>query len=120
MVDKPTSHERRRSERRNISYYLPVMDSKTGEVIGHIVDMSPVGFMMDSKVPVASNTNFDLHLDFMEEIAGRAFFDFAARCIWCHPDPIQPYLHNIGFEFITLPPQDMGVIASVIDKYGGN
>ncbi len=117
-MNKPTPQERRRLIRRNVSYYLPVMDCKTGDVIGHIVDISLVGFMMDSKVPVSTNIKFDLHLDFMEEIAGRAFLDFSASSKWCHQDPIQPYLYNAGFEFFNIPLQDVEVIKSIAEKYG--
>lgn len=119
-MDKPISHERRKSRRQNISYYLPIMDSKTGEVFGHMVDISSGGFKIDSKVSVESNTDFILHIDFMEMIADKAFFDFSARCIWCRPDPIQPYLFNVGLEFVNLSPEDMGVILSIAEKYGVN
>jgi hypothetical protein len=117
-MNRPTPQERRRMKRRNISYYLPVMDRNTEEVIGHIVDLSMVGFMMDSKIPISSNAKFDLHLDFMEDIGGRASLDFTALSKWCHQDPIQPYLYNAGFEFFNIPTQDLEVIKSIAEKYG--
>lgn len=117
-MNKPAPHERRRLKRHNVSYYLPVMDRNSGQVIGHMVDISPVGFMMDCKAPIPSNKKYDLHLDFMEDIAGHAFFDFSAYSKWCRHDSIQPYLFNAGFEITDLARADLEVIRSIMDKYG--
>ena len=118
-MNTPNQRERRRLERRNVSYYLPVLDNKTRRVIGHLVDISPVGLMMDSKIPVPTNLKYDLHLDFMEEIAGKAYVDFTARSKWCRPDSIQPYLYNAGFDFTNLADEDIEIIKRIAEKYGG-
>ena len=117
-MKKPNASERRRLNRRNISYYMPVMDSVTQKIIGHLVDISPAGLLMDSKVPIQTNQHFHLHLDLMEDIYGKASLDFTARSIWCHPDPIQPYMYYAGFEISNLAPGDLEVIKRIADKYG--
>ena len=105
-------------ERRNVSFYLPVLDNNTQQVIGHLVDISPVGLMMDSKIPIPTNLSYNLHLDFMEDMAGRASLDFTARSKWCRPDSIQPFLYNAGFEITNVAPDDMEVIKCIVEKYG--
>jgi hypothetical protein len=117
-MNKLNMAERRRFQRKNVSYYLPVMDNNTAKVIGHLVDISQVGLMMDSKIPIQTNLTFDLRLDFMEDIAGKACLEFKARCKWCRPDKIQPYMYNVGFEIVNISSRDMAVIQAISDRYG--
>ncbi len=117
-MEIPDKNERRRLKRRNINYYLPVKDNKTGKVIGHLVDISPSGLLMDSQVPIATNQHFELHLDFMEDLGGTASLDFTARSIWCRPDPIQPYMYYAGLEISNLAPGGLAIIRSIATKYG--
>ncbi len=118
-MSKPTSIERRKINRQNVSYYLPVMDTTTQQVIGHLIDISAVGLMMDSKIAVSTNLKYNLHMDLMEEIAGRASVEFVATSIWCRPDPIQPFLYNAGFHITEISPGDMEVVKQIAEKYGG-
>jgi hypothetical protein len=117
-VKIPNAQERRRLKRRNITYYLPVMDNDTQKVIGHLVDISPAGLLMDSNKPIQTKMNFHLHLDFMEDIVGKATLEITARSIWCHPDPVQPYMYYAGFEISDLAPDDLEVINIIANKYG--
>jgi hypothetical protein len=117
-MNRPSAPERRKFQRRNVSYYLTVMDNNTQKVIGHLVDISLIGFMMDSKIPVQTNLTFSLRLDFMEDIAGKAFLEFKAISRWCRPDKIQPYLYNVGFQIVNASQRDADVIKALSEKYG--
>ena len=117
-MSKPTLIERRKLNRRNVSYYLPVMDDNTKQVVGHLIDISPTGLMMDSKIPVPTNLRYNLRIDLMEDIAGKAIVEFDAVSIWCRPDPIQPYLYNAGFQIVNIGPEDVEVIKIIAEKYG--
>ena len=119
-MNKSITQERRRSKRRNVAYYLPVMDTKTGEAIGHLVDISPVGIMMDAKIPVPTNVRYELHLDFMENLGGKSSLNFAATSKWCHKDEIQPFVYNAGFELADIALEDIEVFKLVAEKYGAN
>jgi hypothetical protein len=116
----PDSDERRRMQRRNINYYLPVKDNKTLKIIGHLVDISPAGLLMDSQVPVPTNQRYQLHLDLMENLGGKTSLNFSARSIWCHPDPIQPFMYYAGFEISNLAQGDLEVIKVIANKYGAH
>ncbi len=116
---KPPFIERRKMERRKISYYMPIMDSFTKQVVGHLMNLTPIGLMMDSNIPIPLKQKYDLHIDLMEEIAGHASLEFVAYSIWCQPDPIQPFLYNAGFIIIDFPPGDLEVIKQIEEKYGG-
>jgi len=117
-MSKPAMTERRKLIRRNVSFYLPVMDNNTKQVIGHLMDISPIGLMMDSKIPIPTNLTYNLHMDLMEEIAGQASLEFVAISIWCRPDSIQPYLYNAGFHIVNISPGDMEVVKQIAERYG--
>ncbi|MGB8212979.1 MAG: PilZ domain-containing protein [Anaerolineales bacterium] len=119
-MTEPIYRDRRRLERRNLAYYMPVLDSNTQKVIGHLVDISQKGLMMDSKAPIPTNLIYDLHLDFMEAVDGKGSLDFTARSKWCRPDSIQPFLYNAGFEFVDIAPEDTEVVKSIAEKYGAS
>ena len=117
-MSKPTSTDRRKLNRRNVSFYLPVMDDATNQGIGHIIDISPTGLMMDSKIPVPTNLKYRLRLDLKEDIAGIAALEFDAISKWCRPDTMQPYMYNVGFQIINLTPDDIEGIKRIAEKYG--
>jgi septum formation topological specificity factor MinE len=118
-VSNPPSAERRRLNRRNVSYYLPVLDNNTMQVIGHLIDISPDGLKIDTKGPVPTSIKYNLRLDLMEEIAGKITLEFAAESIWCLRDPIPPYLYKAGFQFINLGPGDIEVVTRIAEIFGG-
>ena len=117
-MNRPNAAERRKFARRNLSYYLPVMDNNTQKVIGHLVDISQIGLMMDSKVPIQTNLSFNLLLDFMEDVVGKGYLEFKAISRWCRPDKIQPYMYNVGFQIINIAPKDVEVIKTLSERYG--
>jgi hypothetical protein len=118
MPKNTTATERRKLKRRNLSYYLPVIDMNTQQVMGHLVDITPVGLMMDSKKPIPTNLDFNLHLDLMKDVSEKASIEFTARSKWCRPDTIQPYLFNAGFQIINLSPEDTEIVKRIAEKYG--
>ena len=116
-MKNPNVHERRRFRRRMLAYYLPVLDNKTQQIIGHLVDISPAGFMIDAKLPVQNRMEYDLRLDFMEEIAGRASLEFKARNKWCSQNSITPFLYNAGFEITDIARDSLEVVKRIGEKY---
>ncbi len=117
-MKNPNPQDRRRLERRNISYYLPILDNTTQKVIGHLVDISPVGLLMDSTVPILPDMAYDLLMDLMEAINGTPYVEFVARSKWCRTDSVHPYLYNAGFEITNIAPEDIEVIKHIAEKYG--
>jgi hypothetical protein len=116
-LNNSNAQERRRLKRRNLSQYLPVLDSGTLQVIGHLVDVSTVGFRMDSKIPITPNHSYNLRLVFAEEIAGKVSLEFTACAKWCRSDPIQPFSYNAGFEITDIAPDDLEVFKRIPEKY---
>jgi hypothetical protein len=115
---KMTVQERRRLKRRNLSYYLPIIDNDSAQVMGHLVDITPVGMMMDSKNPIPTNLSFNFRLDLMEDLGEKGFIEFTALSKWCRPDTIQPFLFNVGYEIVSISAEDIEIVKRIQEKYG--
>ncbi len=115
---EPNKQERRKTGRLSVSYYLPVLDSKTEQVVGHLVDISSTGLMIDCKEPLPTNLDFDLRLDLVGDLAEKPFVEFSARSKWCRADPIQPFMYNAGMEITKIAPDDSAIVQRIADRYG--
>ena len=113
-------HERRKTKRRNLSYYMPVLDPSTEEILGHLVDITAQGIMMDSQKIYPLNKDFKLRLNVTSDVANKSYIEFIARTKWCKPDSIEPYLYDIGFEIIKISNEDGAVIKAIVEKYGSH
>jgi hypothetical protein len=110
--------ERRKIDRRNFSYYMRIMNEATGELVGHLADISTGGFKMDSQSPIQPNTDFVLRIDLSGDLATKNFMVFAARSRWCQPDQIDPTSYNIGFQIVEMQPGDFEIFSRLVEKYG--
>ena len=54
------SNEKRKLARRNFSYYMRVMDETTGQLVGHLADISTGGFKLDSSNRSSDQQRFSL------------------------------------------------------------
>lgn len=116
-MDSSVGRERRRAKRHNLIYYMAVINENNQQIFGHLVDISTKGLMVDSQKSVPSNQDFHLRLDLSEPIKNKSMVRFIARSKWCHSDPIQPFLFNVGFEFTAISPSDLEIIQEISDRY---
>jgi hypothetical protein len=116
-MKQPSIQERRKSKRRSLTYYMLVMDANTREMLGHLVDITPLGLMMDCQKPLALETDYRLRLDTMPDVADKDFIKFTARTKWCLPDAIEPYLFDIGLSIIDIAQHDAEIIKKIAEKY---
>jgi hypothetical protein len=110
--------ERRRLDRRNFSYYMRVVNDATGELVGHLTDISKGGFKLDCQKGVLPNTDFLLRIDLTPEVAAKEFMVFAARCRWCRSDRFDPTSFNVGFQIIDMSPGDLDIFTRMFELYG--
>lgn len=116
-MDQPSDQERRKLKRRSLAYYMLVMDANTRAMLGHLVDITPLGFMMDSQKPLLLESDYRLRLDTTPDIAEKDYIKFTARTKWCLPDAVEPYLFDIGFSIIDITQQDAEIIRRISEKY---
>ena len=110
--------ERRRLERKDFSYYMRLIDHDTETLIGHLVDISTGGFKLDSQNPIPINKDFRFRMDLTNEVADKPSMTFVARSKWCHVDPLDPFLYNVGFQVIKIAPGDAEIFKRMMATYG--
>ena len=98
-------------------YYSRVFNRQTGELLGHLIDITPGGAMIISDVPIPLNQLFRLRMDVPEKIIEKAALDFEARSVWCDRD-VNPDFFDTGFQMVNITPEDSAVIEQMIDDYG--
>jgi hypothetical protein len=110
--------ERRKLDRRDFSTYMRVMNEHTGELIGHLADISTGGFKLESRTPVNENIEFLMRMDLTNEVSNKDHLVFVARSRWSQRHPIDPTLYNIGFQIVEMLPEDLEIFIRVFEKYG--
>ena len=119
-MNTPSTQERRRVKRRSLAYYMLVLDDNTNATIGHLVDITPQGLMMDTPKPLPLQQDFRLRLDLTPDVSDRDHIAFTARTKWCAPDVIEPYLYDVGFSIITISTYDARVLEHIAEIYAAH
>ena len=109
--------ERRKFKRRSISYYLRIIDAGSNVMIGHLADISLNGIKMDSQKTLPISKKYRLRINTTADVADKDFIEFEASTRWCELDPLQTGLYEVGFEILSISPQDAGIIQKIMDKY---
>ena len=110
--------ERRSKDRKDFSYYMRLTDVDSGELVGHLVDISINGFKLDSQKPLPVDKVFRFHMDLTSEVASKPFMVFKARSKWCQTDPFDPFVYNVGFELVDIAPSDSAIFKRIVEQYG--
>jgi len=109
--------EKRSFKRRHLIYYLRVYDGVSSRVVGHIVDISPHGFMLISDEPVAAQEEYRLRMKLPGLSSVQEELIFEAVCRWCREDD-NPAFFVAGFQIHNLLPEEATYIQSLIDDFG--
>ena len=62
---------KRKINRRDFTYYMPVTDDLTKQLLGYLSDISTGGFKLDSQKEIRPGQDFRLHIDLSAEIADK-------------------------------------------------
>jgi hypothetical protein len=109
--------ERRKLQRRKLSYYMLVRDANTQKAIGNLLDVTPAGLLMDSRDPLPLEKDYRLRLDTTPEVVDKSYIAFIARTKWCHRDPTDILLYDIGFSIVTIGAQEAAILKRISEKY---
>ena len=118
MKKVPPREKSQRLERKDFSYYMPLIDHDTQEMVGHLTDISSGGFKLDCLSPILPNTDHCFRLDLTSEVADKPSMVFVARSRWCKVDPLDPFCYNVGFQLINIAPGDLEIFNRMMEKYG--
>ena len=109
--------DRRRQDRKLMTYFSRVMDRNNGRLLGYLVDMTTGGALVIGNVPLRVNSIFQLRIDLPESYGERRELDIEARAIWSQPDP-DPDLYRTGIQLIGVDPADLQILERLITDYG--
>jgi len=115
---KAASIERRGRERRTFSHYMRLMHENTGELVGHLVNISPSGFRLESLKSIPVNQDYPLRIELPRDVSDKPYMVFIARSKWCRPDRIDPTLFDAGFEIVEMMPGDSDIFRMIFERYG--
>ena len=117
-VTKPSHAKPKRPDRKDFSYYMQLFDNETQELVGHLADISSGGFKLDSLSLIPPNTDIQFRLDLTREVANKPFMVFVARSKWCKVDPLDPFCYNVGFQLISISPENIEIFNRMTENYG--
>ncbi|HUH95944.1 MAG TPA: PilZ domain-containing protein [Anaerolineales bacterium] len=110
--------ERRKLARRTFSYYMRLMNESTGELVGHLADISTGGFKMESLRPIPLEVDFRFRIELTSEVADVPFMVFGARSKWCQRDNIDYSIYDVGFQITHMSPSDTIIFSRMFERYG--
>lgn len=108
--------ERRKYKRSELMYYVRIYDRNTGEVIGHLGNITPYGLMIISEEPLQIESKYDLRIELPQELEEKANLEMDAESLWCIPD-INPNFYNTGLRLLDLGAEDIRIIEQMVVDY---
>jgi hypothetical protein len=94
------------------------MNENTGELVGHLADISIDGFKLESLKPISKNTEYPLRIELSSDISEKPFIVFIANSKWCQPHIIDTTLYNVGFQIVNMNSDDLESFKKIYDIYG--
>ena len=99
------------AKRSHLTFYLDVIDTDTGEVIGKVADITVEGLMVLSKTVLEAGTEKNLMISSTDETFGE--IEFTSECRWCKVD-VNPDYYDIGFHVDHISDDDKQKIKDLI------
>lgn len=100
--------EQRHFQRKKLAEPIGVVDCRTGQEIGQLLDLSQAGFMLASSVEIALNQSYRLQLPLFTDLDGCDIpVELVADALWCEPSSSgRQYWHGFQIKAITSEGQE--------------
>lgn len=100
MENDNTESSRVRCQKRwSLMYYLRVFSQPSGQLLGHLVDITTEGAMIISDKPLAVNKDFILSMELPDAHGNITAVVMSASIIWSKPDE-NPHFTDTGIQLI--------------------
>jgi len=110
--------EKRTVPRKNFSFYMRILNDDSGEILGHMVEVSAIGLRLETVGSLPINKDYYMRLELTPDLGNLPYIVFIARSKWCKIDNIQPNLFHVGFELIEIMPEDKEIFLRIMAKFG--
>ena len=108
--------ERRKRKRGNLAYFTRVFNLASGDLLGHLADLTPDGLMLISDQPIYTDVEFHIQVDLSDSPFEEGSLEFKARSVWCVPD-LDPKQWNTGFMITEITDANKSIVEKVIQEY---
>ena len=103
-------------KRRHLFFHLRVFNRKTGEQLGHVVDISNEGLMLVSETPIPTDVDFQLSMKLPDDDNHTKYHEFEARSIWSSNES-DPQIFDTGFSVTEASEQYLAMVQYLVDNY---
>jgi hypothetical protein len=110
--------ERRRAPRRQPDVALQVRDAMTGEVVGHVGNLSLSGLMLVAQAPIADDGLYQLMFHLPDPHGRLHAIEVGAHELWSEASSIRGH-HWVGFRFIDIAPDAERMLRDWLAQPGG-
>ena len=108
--------EQRKLKRRQLIYYLQVVDRNTRQPLGRLVDITTSGIMLISEMPFELNVVYKFKMILPPNFPADRYITFDAQSLWTAPD-LNTDLFCTGFQFVKVSEKDIVMITDLIGEY---
>ena len=109
--------DRRKTKRKYLMVYTRVFDVHSGNLLGHLVDLTPAGAMLISERQLPAGQDIRLRMELSPEVSDQPYLELDARSLWCQQD-VNPQFYNTGFNFLSIAPESIAIVERIVEAYG--
>ncbi|MEP0827012.1 MAG: PilZ domain-containing protein [bacterium] len=124
-MEKTLSKEKRKLARWRTSYffrqghsyeqnYFEVVNVKTNESIGHLIDLTLEGMKTLGPTAVNRDETYHFRINLPKEVKGVQKITVEAQCVWSEKD-INPEFYSAGYKIIYISPPFSEIIETLIN-----
>jgi hypothetical protein len=104
--------DRRQWERSPASFYAEIRRGDTGQILGHLGDISIRGLLMIGSVPLTVGDRLPLQIELPRDAGPMKYLEVRAQVCWSQPD-LNPDLNASGLEFLRGGTADLAVVETL-------
>jgi hypothetical protein len=106
-------------KRRHLIYYLEVHDLESGNLLGHLVDITTRGIKLISKEKIPLNRTYILKLKLPEGYFKEHEIHFEGKTLWSSND-VNPDFFDTGLEVKNFSLGERKILRKLIEQLGFN
>ncbi len=108
--------ERRREERKFLTYFSRVVDRNSGRMLGYLVDMTTGGAMLVGNVPLKLQQVYEVCVDLPDGFADEEQLGLVVRAVWRQPDT-DPEFYRTGLQLVKIQPKTLLILERLLQRF---
>ena len=107
--------EKRRAKRWRLFYYLRLFDTSSGELLGHVVDITTQGMMVISEHSIPKGIVYNLRMELPDTEGVPADLELRAQSRWSTCDGNKSF-YDTGFTLVNPSREIVESIQQIVDE----